>query len=301
VGDAFCNRRLSYAGLTDEDGVVLGAAGQDLEHATDFLIAADDGVELAVAGLGIKVSGVFVQGFHRVLMAGAVGLPSLAQVQPGRLQRLGRDPGVLQDARCRAVDGEQGGEQGVEGDVLVSGLTGGFHGLAQDLLCGLAPGDIVLRLLEGGHAVEAPIGGLSDAGEADFEPVQQPAGEGVLSVEEGVQQVNRVHLGVPSVQREPLRFLQCGLGLEGKGVLFHISCCFDRFRVGVPTVCIRRIRCHSGKARPNTTFCRSTLILYAFLAGAAHLTSRPWRAAASSSWATWEPERVPADAGSRRR
>ena len=40
---------LADAGLADQDGIVLGAARQHLDHAADFLVAADDRIELAVA------------------------------------------------------------------------------------------------------------------------------------------------------------------------------------------------------------------------------------------------------------
>ena len=50
LGEALGDRGLADAGLADQDGVVLGAAGEDLDHAADLVVAADDGVELAVLG-----------------------------------------------------------------------------------------------------------------------------------------------------------------------------------------------------------------------------------------------------------
>ena len=44
------DRGLADAGLADEHGIVLGAAGQDLHDAADLVVAADDRVELAAAG-----------------------------------------------------------------------------------------------------------------------------------------------------------------------------------------------------------------------------------------------------------
>src|SRR5262245_32643831 len=41
---------LPHAGLADEDRVVLGAAAEDLDDSADFLVAADDRVELTLAG-----------------------------------------------------------------------------------------------------------------------------------------------------------------------------------------------------------------------------------------------------------
>ena len=48
LGQAFDDRRLADAGLAQQHRVVLGAAGEDLDHALDFILAADDRVELAL-------------------------------------------------------------------------------------------------------------------------------------------------------------------------------------------------------------------------------------------------------------
>ena len=50
LGEALDDRGLADAGLADQDGVVLGAAGEDLDDAADLVVAADDRVELARLG-----------------------------------------------------------------------------------------------------------------------------------------------------------------------------------------------------------------------------------------------------------
>jgi len=50
LGEALDDGGLADAGLADQDGVVLGAAGQHLHDPLDLLLAPDDGVELALAG-----------------------------------------------------------------------------------------------------------------------------------------------------------------------------------------------------------------------------------------------------------
>ena len=47
LGEALDDRGLADAGLADQDGVVLGAPREHLDHAADLLVAADDRVELA--------------------------------------------------------------------------------------------------------------------------------------------------------------------------------------------------------------------------------------------------------------
>jgi hypothetical protein len=57
-GEAFDDGRLADARLADENGVVLGAAREDLDNAADFLVAADHGIELALAGAFDEVDAV---------------------------------------------------------------------------------------------------------------------------------------------------------------------------------------------------------------------------------------------------
>ena len=50
LGEAFDDGGLAHAGFADEHGIVLGAAAENLDDALDFVLAADDGIELALAG-----------------------------------------------------------------------------------------------------------------------------------------------------------------------------------------------------------------------------------------------------------
>ena len=50
LGEALDDRRLADAGLADQHRVVLRAAGEDLDHAADLVVAADHRVELVVLG-----------------------------------------------------------------------------------------------------------------------------------------------------------------------------------------------------------------------------------------------------------
>ena len=48
LGQALDDRRLAHARFAQQHGVVLGATRQDLDHAFDFVLAADDRVKLAL-------------------------------------------------------------------------------------------------------------------------------------------------------------------------------------------------------------------------------------------------------------
>ena len=70
---------LADAGLADQHRVVLGAAGQHLDGAADFLVAADHRVELAVARRLRQVARVFLQRVIGVLGRLRIGGAALAQ------------------------------------------------------------------------------------------------------------------------------------------------------------------------------------------------------------------------------
>ena len=68
LGESFDDGGLAHSGLADQDGVVLGAAAEDLHHAADLVVTADDGVEFALAGRFGEVVGVAFEGL--VLVSG---------------------------------------------------------------------------------------------------------------------------------------------------------------------------------------------------------------------------------------
>ena len=59
--EAFDNGRLADARLADEHRVVLRAAREHLHRAADFVVAADDRIELAARGARREVDGVFLE------------------------------------------------------------------------------------------------------------------------------------------------------------------------------------------------------------------------------------------------
>ena len=67
LGEAFRDGSLAHAGLANEDGIVLGAAREHLDHPADLLVAPDHRVELALPGLLGKVEGVALESLVLVL------------------------------------------------------------------------------------------------------------------------------------------------------------------------------------------------------------------------------------------
>ena len=66
-GQALDDGGLADAGLADQHRVVLGAARQHLDDAADLLVAADDRVDLAVAGALGEVPAVLLERLELLL------------------------------------------------------------------------------------------------------------------------------------------------------------------------------------------------------------------------------------------
>ena len=73
LGQTLGNGGLAHARLADEAGVVLLAAVQYLHHALDLLLAANDGVQLAVPGALAQIDAVIVQKLALLLLLAAGG------------------------------------------------------------------------------------------------------------------------------------------------------------------------------------------------------------------------------------
>jgi hypothetical protein len=67
LGESLHDRRLADAGIADQYRVVLRAPREDLDDTPDLLVAADDRVELAGAGVGREVAAELLQSLHCVL------------------------------------------------------------------------------------------------------------------------------------------------------------------------------------------------------------------------------------------
>ena len=101
LGQALDDGGLAHAGLPDEDRVVLGAARQHLHDPLDLFLAADDRVELVVAGQRGEVAAELVE--HRRAGRGVRGLRArgagahrlLALVAREQLDDLLADPGQI--------------------------------------------------------------------------------------------------------------------------------------------------------------------------------------------------------------
>ena len=68
------DRALSHARLPDEDGIVLGSAGKDLNDLFDFLLPPDDGIYFPAAGTFGHIYAVLKELFPRPVVLFRSGL-----------------------------------------------------------------------------------------------------------------------------------------------------------------------------------------------------------------------------------
>ena len=120
--EAFDDRGLAHAGLADQHRVVLGAALQDLDRAADLVVAADDRVELALAGALGEVDRVLLERLALAFGLLRIDAAAAAHRLDRGFERRAREPVLLeQPAGLALVVGEREQEE-LAGDELVAAL-----------------------------------------------------------------------------------------------------------------------------------------------------------------------------------
>ena len=154
---ALDDRRLAYAGLADQDRVVLRLAGKDPDRAPDLVVAADDRVELALPGAVHEVHAVLLE--RLVGGLGVVGRDALAAAH--RLEgvhHLGAvEPEALEELlqRIRPADLDQAEEQVLDADEFVLERLGVLLGPREHVIDGLRHVD--LRRVDAARHLGQPL------------------------------------------------------------------------------------------------------------------------------------------------
>jgi hypothetical protein len=202
LGKALDDRGLADTRLADEDRVVLRAAREHLHDAADLVVAADDGVELAVAGGLREVAAVLLERLVLVLGLGVGHAVRAAHLGHGLRQRRLRRAGLAQRvAGGRAVAGQR--EQDVlGGDVLVLELAHLVLGGVEDLdeLAGGAGG--LAARPHGRHGGQRSVQAGADELRVDAELRQHRRDDAALLVEQREQQVLGRRLRIPALVGE---------------------------------------------------------------------------------------------------
>ncbi len=222
LGEALHDGRLAYAGLTDEHGVVLGAAGQDLDDAPDLLVAADHWVELATLRQLGQVPAVLLEGL--VLAFGILVGDLLAAADGGHglLHRLPGDAATAQQlsGRGRALLTHDGQEQMLGADELI--LHRRRFGLGLFEHGPQARGDTGLRAAVSlGQAAELVLQRRRDRPGGLVELLEEGRYDAAALLAEGDEQVFRLDLRVRQRLGEPGRGNNRLLGLFRERVEIH--------------------------------------------------------------------------------
>ena len=201
-GEALDDGGLADARLADEHGVVLLAARQDLHHALDLGLAADDGVELALDGGLRQVAAELVEELRALrLLAGGDARAGLAAARAGEhaddlvadLLRIRVE--VEQDARGDAlVLAHEAEEDVLRPDVVVAQREGLAQRQLEHLLGArrernLAGGDLV-ALADDARDLRANLF------HRDVERLENACGKAFLLAEEAEQDVLRADVVV---------------------------------------------------------------------------------------------------------
>ena len=193
LGDALDDGRLADARLADEHGVVLGAAGQDLDGTADLVGTTDDRVELAGAGEIADVAAVLLQRLKLGLVLGRRHAIIAAQLLVDLLDALLGHAGVAQHAACLALVLGKRHEQMLGHHKAVAHLGGLFLSLLDDAdeLVGQAHLLAFARNL--GRVVDGILRGARELGRVGTDALDNHGDVALTGTEQGRQQVNRLH------------------------------------------------------------------------------------------------------------
>ena len=134
---------LTDAGLTDQNGVVLGAAGEHLHDAADLGVTADDRVELASAGNGGQVGAVLFECLEGAFGVGGVHGAVSSDVGDGLCNEFCGSAKVVHGGRGAIGSAGDAQQNHFGGDVGVSeALSAGLCSL-QGGECGTTKGGVL--------------------------------------------------------------------------------------------------------------------------------------------------------------
>ena len=193
LGDALDDSSFADARLADEHGVVLGAAGQDLNGTADLVGTADDRVKLAGAGKVADIATVLLQRLKLGLVLGRRHAVIAAQLLVDLLDALLGDAGVAQYTTGLALVLGKRHQQMFSHHKAVAHLGGLLLGLldnADELV-----GKTHLLTLAGnlGRVVNGILRGACKLSRVGTDALNDHGDIALAGTEQGGQQVNRLH------------------------------------------------------------------------------------------------------------
>ena len=221
--EAFGDRGLADAGLADEHGVVLGAARKHLHAAADLLVAADDGIDLALLRLLDEVDAVLLERLvvRLGVLVGDVGhARRLADRLDGRQHALAVDAERGEHFLGAALHVGEREHEVLGRDVGVLHLLRVAFGGREDLR-ELARRVVGRAALHARQPTELGLRDIEHARGIDAGLLQQGIGGGSLLRQQRREQVQRRDLRVARGVRGRLSGGECFLGEGGESFESH--------------------------------------------------------------------------------
>ena len=217
LGEAFDDGGLADTGLADQHGIIFRAAREDLDHAADFFVASDDGIEFAAAGLLGQVAGVFVQGLELglgILVGNFLRAADDGErFQNGFVGRAMAGENLLAGVALKLRDGEQ---QVLGRDVFVLEVGGLFEGLLKELVDFIGERDLSRVSGNLGKFFELFVDFSQDGLRADADFFEHGRDDAFLVLEQRGEQVNGAQLGIAMLGGELVRALDGFLRFDGE-------------------------------------------------------------------------------------
>ena len=189
---------LPHAGLADQHGIVLGAARQNLHDTADFLVASDDGIKLAAAGLLGEVAGITLQ---RLVLGLGILIGNF-------LRAADRGQGFQDSVVGGAVTGQDrlrrvflavgcGQQQVFGGDVLILEVVGFLESALDQLIQGRRHARLSRALARNfGQAADFAVGIMQDHLRTDAELLEDGRNDAFLVFKQGGEQVHGQQFGI---------------------------------------------------------------------------------------------------------
>ncbi len=194
---------------------------QDLDGASDLVVAPDDRIELALLGALGHVDGELLERLTLLFGVGVVHVLAAAHPFDGLLDRaLARARLAHGGAQGPAVL-QRGQHEELRGDVLIVALLGELVGLIQESVQIVADMDIAARALHGRQPVELIAQRRTQPIHVDVGARQQMTHRAAFLIQQGDHQMQRLdELVIPS-HGQALRIRQGHLKLRGQLVHSH--------------------------------------------------------------------------------
>ena len=220
VSQTFGNGRLTGTGFSYENRVVLGASAQNLQHAADFIITADDRIQFTRTGPLVEVNGIFAQRVVCILGRGIFHFLPLPQLVDGQSQFLLGDTSIFQDFRCRARGLQNSHDYGFERHELVAQFGRIIdrllqYGIALTTQIGLTSADF-------GQRIDFPVKGSFQQGGIDSQFLEHVTDKTLAHIHDTQQEVCRLDRLLIAARGHIDSLLHSFLRLDGKIVKVHI-------------------------------------------------------------------------------